>query len=219
MAMTILGCFKNAFGPVSMRLVACLILVFANWVVVAGETESGAVGELVRKVVAAAGGEARQLTVFRMKERYNSGAEYVSPGTARESVIALPDRWWLGSTERGTEPAKTVAWAWSGSLLTDAKSKIELLADITDNEKLLAGLRVTGSVTPALDMYYDKKDFSLVRVDWRNDIYRFSVMKEYDGFKYPSKCVLHKRDSGKPWFFHEVVNLERLTEIPAGLKK
>jgi len=56
-------------------------------------------------------------------------------------------------------------------------------------------------------------------VDWRNDIFRFSEPKEYDGFKYASKCVLYKRDSGKPWFFHEIVSLERLKELPEGLKK
>jgi len=88
------------------------------------------------------------------------------------------------------EPAKTVAWVWARSILTDAKSKVELIADITDNDKLLAGLRV----------------------DWRNDTFRFSEPNEYGGFKYPSKCVLYKRDSGKQWFFHESVSLERLKE-------
>jgi len=212
-------CCKIARRDVRFCLAVCLILFGANNAALAEESASSAAQELVRKAVSAAGGEAQQLKLFRMKERYSSGTEYVSPGTARESVIEIPDRWWLGTTERGKEPAKTVAWAWTRCILTDAKSKVELIADITDNDKLLAGLRVTVSVTPALEMYFDKNDHSLVRVDWRNDIFRFSEPKEYDGFKYPSKCVLYKRDSGKPWFFHEIVSLERLKKLPEDLKK
>ena len=83
----------------------------------------------------------------------------------------------------------------------------------------MAGLRVTGSVTPALDMYFDKTNFQLDRIDWRNDIYRFSEWKEHDGAKYPSKCVMYRRNSGVPWFYHEIISVERLKELPSGLKR
>lgn len=175
--------------------------------------------ELVSKVIAAAGGEDKLLKRFRMEELYNAGKERVSPGTSRVSVVEPPQSWWIGTSERGQEPAKFTTWAWTLGILIDPKSKLELIPDVTDSEQELAGLRVTESVDPALDMYFDKTSHELVRVDWRKDIYRFSDWKEYDGTKYPSKCAMFRRDSGEPWFYHEIVTIERLTELPEGLKR
>ena len=173
--------------------------------------------ELVSKVIAAAGGEENLLTLFRIEERFNTGKERVSPGTSRVSVVEPPKSWWIGTKERGEEPAKITVWAWTLGVLKDTESKIELIPDVTDNEKVLAGLQVTGSVAPAIDMYFDNTTHELVRVDWRNDIYRFSEWKEYDGTKYPSKCAMFRRKTGEPWFFHEIVTIERLKELPEGL--
>lgn len=175
--------------------------------------------KLVSKVIAAAGGDEKLLTLFRMEERYSAGKEFVPPGTARVSVVEPPKSWWIGTNERGTEPAKITAWAWTLGVLKDPKSKLELLPDITDNEKSLSGLRITESVDPAIDMYFDKETDGLVRVDWRNDIYRFSDWKDFDGTKYPAKCAMFRRNSGEPWFFHEIVTIERLQELPEGLQR
>ena len=175
--------------------------------------------ELVSTVVEAAGGEEALLKLFRMEERYNSGKERVSPGTSRVSVVEPPDSWWIGTKERGAEPAKITTWAWTLGVLNDPKSKLELLPDMTDGEKSLTGLRITESVDPAIDMYFDKSTCELVRVDWRNDIYRFSEWKDFDGTRYPAKCAMFRRNSGEPWFFHEIVAIERLKELPEGLKR
>ena len=175
--------------------------------------------KLVSKVIAAAGGDDKLLTLFRMEERYNAGKAAVTPGTPRVSVVEPPKSWWIGTKERGTEPAKITAWAWTLGVLKDPRTKLELLPDMTDNEKSLAGLRITESVDPALDMYFDKENYELVRVDWRNDIYRFSDWKDFDGTKYPSKCAMFRRNSGEPWFFHEIVTIERLQELPEGLQR
>ncbi len=175
--------------------------------------------QLVSKVISAAGGDEKLLTLFRMEERYNSGKERVSPGTARVSVVEPPNSWWIGTNERGQEPAKITTWAWTLGVLKDPKSKIEIIPDVTDKEKELVGLRITDTVDPAIDMYFDKTTHELVRVDWRNDIYRFSEWKEYDGTKYPAKCAMFRRDSGEPWFFHEILKIERLKELPAELKR
>jgi len=186
---------------------------------VADDSTTSTEKELVSKVIAAAGGEDKLLKLFRMEELYNAGKERVSPGTSRVSVVEPPKYRWIGTSERGQEPAKITAWAWTLGVLIDPKSKIELIPDVTDNEKELTGLRVTVSLDPAIDMYFDKTTHELVRVDWRNDIYRFSEWKEYDGTKYPSKCAMFRRDSGEPWFFHEIVTIERLKELPEGLKR
>jgi hypothetical protein len=175
--------------------------------------------KLVSKVIAAAGGDEKLLTLFRMEERYSAGKEFVPPGTARVSVVEPPKSWWIGTKERGTEPAKITAWAWTLGVLKDPKSKLELLPDITDNEKSLSGLRITESVDPAIDMYFDKETDGLLRVDWRNDIYRFSDWKDFDGTKYPAKCAMFRRNSGEAWFFHEIVTIERLQELPEGLQR
>ena len=50
-------------------------------------------------------------------------------------------------------------------------------------------------------------------------IYRFSEWKDCDGTMYPSKCVMFRRKSGVPWFFHEILELERLKELPEDLKR
>ncbi len=200
-------------------LATLLSALTSNVVVSADDSTATPEKELVSKVIAAAGGQDKLLKRFRMQELYNAGKERVSPGTSRVSVVEPPQSWWIGTSERGQEPAKFTTWAWTLGILIDSKSKLELIPDVTDSEQELAGLRVTESVDPALDMYFDKTSHELVRVDWRKDIYRFSDWKEYDGTKYPSKCAMFRRDSGEPWFYHEIVTIERLTELPEGLKR
>ena len=192
---------------------------FACFTLRSAEQEPATVPELVKQVIWAAGGESKLLKLFRMKEQYNAGATLLTPGTPRTSVVEPPKFWWIGNKERGVEPAKITTWAWTLGALTDPKSKIDVLADITDNEKILLGLRITGTVDPALDMYFEKETLQLMRVDWRDDIYRFSEWKDCDGTMYPSKCVMFRRKSGVPWFFHEILELERLKELPEDLKR
>jgi len=211
------------FFMTSRRVLCCCTLLLtvlaSNITGIADESAASPEMELVEKAIAAAGGEEKLLTLFRMEERYNAGKERVSPGTSRVSVVEPPKSWWIGTSERGQEPAKITAWAWTLRVLKDPESKLKLIPDLIDSEKELAGIQVTGSVDPALDMYFDKTTHELVRVDWRNDIYRFSEWKEYDGTKYPAKCAMFRRTSGEPWFFHEIVAVERLKELPAGLKR
>ena len=197
----------------------CLSVLTVKSTGIADDSAASPEKELVSKVITAAGGEEKLLTLFRMEERYNSGKERVSPGTSRVSVVEPPKSWWIGTNERGQEPAKITTWAWTLGVLKDEKSTLALIPDVTDSEKELTGIQVTGSVDPAIDMYFDKMTHELVRVDWRNDIYRFSEWKEYDGTKYPAKCAMLRRDSGEPWFFHEIVTIERLKELPEGLKR
>lgn len=178
---------------------------------------------LVEKALAAVGGKDKLLKIFRFKEIFHFGdkpepAEGKKRST-RESIFSQPDKWWLGKKERGAEPAKDDVRAWSLDLLVDEKSKFEIIPDLTDEGKTCAGLRVSGSVTPAMDFYFDKETTLLHRLDWRGDFYRFSDWKEHDGLRYASKTIIFKKKDGKPWFFHEVTALERLAELPEGLVK
>ena len=210
---------QTLFNQVIGHFVLLTMLLTFSGTCRADDSAGAAEKELVGKVVAAAGGEASLLKLFRIEERYNSGKERVSPGTSRVSVVEPPKSWWIGTKERGAEPAKITTWAWTLGVLNDPKSKLELLPDMADGEKSLAGLRITESVDPAIDMYFDKSTYELVRVDWRNDIYRFSDWKDFDGTRYPAKCAMFRRNSGEPWFFHEIVAIERLKELPEGLER
>lgn len=178
---------------------------------------------LIEKVVNAVGGKDKLLKIFRMKEVFHFGN---TPEPAegkkrsnRESILEMPNLWWVGKKERGGEPAKDDVRAWSLDLLVDEKSKIEPLADLTDEGRTCFGLKVSGSVTPAMDFYFDSETALLKRLDWRGGIYRFSDWKEHDGVKYASKTVILKAKDNKPWFYHEVLELERLAKLPDGVVK
>jgi hypothetical protein len=176
---------------------------------------------LAAKAIAAAGGETKLLRVFRMKERFNSGPALADPEKAgkRESFVEAPQYWWLGGKDRDGEPAKFDVWAWTLVALTDPKTLIESLPGVDENGKTTLALRLTGTIDPALDLHFDPATHRLVRMDWRNDIYRFSDWREHDGAGYHAKTVMHKRKTNEPWFYHEILEIERLTEAPANLPR
>lgn len=91
---------------------------------------------LVEKAVNAVGGKDKLLKIFRIKEIFHFGS---TPEPAegkkrspRESILSQPDKWRIKNKERGTEPAKDDARAWSPDLLVDEKSKFEIIPDLAD---------------------------------------------------------------------------------------
>ncbi|MDZ4406018.1 hypothetical protein [Prosthecobacter sp.] len=178
---------------------------------------------LVDKAINAVGGKDKLLKIFRIKEIFHFGsmpepAEGKKRST-RESILEMPGWWWIGKKERAIEPAKDDVWAWTLGILVDEESKIEVIPDLTDEGKSCFGLKVSGSVIPAMSFYFDQETALLKRLDWRGDIYRFSEWKEHDGVKYASKTIIFKVKDNKPWFFHEVTEIERLAKLPEGLAK
>jgi hypothetical protein len=176
----------------------------------------------VANAVKAAGGEDKLLKLFRIKERLNVSSDPEKKGNERVSVLEPPNYWWLGKKERvkdEKEPATFLVWAWTLGALTDPNSKVEIIPDINDEDKPAFGLRISESIKPPMDLYFDKTDRLLLRIDWRADIHRFSNWKEHDGVKYPAKCVGYKKASGKPWYFSEILEIERLKELPEGLTR
>lgn len=177
---------------------------------------------LVEQVVQAAGGRDKLLKLFRIKERLNVTPDPEKPGKERVSVLEPPKYWWVGKRERVSqdkEPATFLVWAWTLGPLTDPESKLEVLAEVIESEQPAFGLRVSGTVDPPMDLYFDKATNRLIRIDWRSDIHRLSEWKDHDGVTYPAKCVGYKKASGKPWYFSEILELERLNELPAGLAR
>jgi hypothetical protein len=159
--------------------------------------------------------------VFRIQETFHFGAtpepDAGKKRSLRDSILSQPDMWWINKKERGPDPAKDDARAWSLDLLVDEKSRFEVIPDIVDEGRKCVGLRITGSVTPAMSLYLDQETLLLRRMDWRSDFYRFSEWKEYDGLRYASRTVIFKTKSGKAWFFHDITELERLAQLPTGL--
>lgn len=176
---------------------------------------------VIAKVVAVVGGEEKLLKIFRIGEIFHFGDKPEPPEgknrSTRESVLEMPDGWWLKGAERGDEPAKYDVWAWTLGILIDPASKVELATDFTDEGVDCFGLKVSGSITPEMTLFFNKQTSLLKRIDWRSDYYRFSDWKEHDGVKYAAKSVLFKIKDDKPWFFHEITSIERLAALPEGL--
>lgn len=176
--------------------------------------------KLVTQVVDAAGGEDKLLKLFRIREQISLGSNPEKKGKVRVSVLEPPEYWWLGKRQRDAEePARYLAWAWTLRILTAPQSKVDVLEEITENDRLAFGLRVSGSVTPPMDLYFDRKDSRLVRIDWKKSIHRLSDWKEQNGVKYPAKCTGYKMKSNNAWYFSEILELEPLTELPEGLSR
>lgn len=190
--------------------------------IVASEPDAKVV---VQQVVDAAGGEEKLLRLFRTRETVNASSDPKKKVPERVSVYEPPQYWWTGNKERvknelmPDEPATFLVWAWTLGILIDPTSKLEVIPEILESDKPALGLRVSQSVKPPMDIYFDQAEKRLVRIDWRNDIHRFSDWKEHDGVKYPSKCIGYKKSTGKPWYFSEIIELERLKELPAGLMR
>ena len=112
---------------------------------------------LAAKAIEAAGGEAKLLRVFRMKERFNSGPALADPAKAntRESILEAPQYWWLSGKDRDGEPAKFDVWAWTLVALTDLKTAMETVPGVEENGKTTLALRLTGSIEPAMDLHFD----------------------------------------------------------------
>lgn len=180
---------------------------------------------LVKQAIAAAGGDEKLLKLFRSRETVNVSSDPEKKVPERVSVYEPPTHWWNGKNERvkdekkPDEPAIFLVWAWTLGMLTDPATQLEIIPEVVESDKPSVGLRVSGTVTPPMDLYFDKADSRLVRIDWRSDIHRFSEWKEHDGVKYPAKCVGYKKATGKPWYYSEILELERLKELPEGLKR
>ena len=180
---------------------------------------------LSRQVIAAVGGEDILLRLFRTRETVNVSSDPEKKVPERVSVYEPPKYWWTGKRERvknetmPDEPATFLVWAWTLGVLTDPATQLETLPEIVEQDQPVVGLRVSGTISPPLDLYFHNSSHLLQRIDWRSDILRFSDWKEHDGVKYPAKCIGYKKASGKPWYFSEIIELERLQTIPEGLQR
>jgi len=208
-----------------MRIVCLVALCWVSCLSDSGTTSEPDLTTVVKQIFTAVGGEDKLLRLFRTRETVNVSSDPEKKVPDRVSVYEPPKYWWTGKNERvkneakPDEPATFLVWAWTLGILTDPASKLEVLPDVVESNRPAIGLRVSGTVTPPMDLYFDKAESRLVRIDWRSDIHRFSDWKEFDGVKYPAKCAGFKKGTGQPWYFSEIIELERLKDLPEGLKR
>lgn len=184
---------------------------------------SAAAQPLVARALAAIGGPAVQLRWFTFKDRVLLGATDTGFGAKRESVMDAPAHWWLktpaGYSERKDEPAVFLVWAWTLRALTDAGATVDVVPAVKDGETELWGLRVSGPVKPAMELYFAKGTDVLARIDWRSDIHRFTDWKTHaSGVKYPARVVGHKKADNRIWYFDDVLEVTPLKELPEKLR-
>lgn len=175
--------------------------------------------KLVDAAFQATGGKDKVLTLFSMKEQLILGPDGKKKGSPRSSVLEPPNYWWLGGKDRAGEPAKLLVWVWTLGAFADAKSKLAAVPELRDGEATLVGLELTGSVDPAMKVYFDKKTGLIARIDWKGSLHRFSEWKELDGLKYPSRTIGSYAAGDKPWYQTDITEIVRLKELPEGLKR
>lgn len=200
-------------------LLLCVVLSLCADSVVRAE---GVPKQVVQETLAAIGGEEKILRLFRMKEMLALGADPTKKGSARTSVLEPPAHWWLGTKDRvvqDKEPATFLVWAWTLGALADPKSQLETLPDSEHEGRKLYGISVGGTITPAMKCYFDRETKRLATIEWRSDRHVFSDWKQVDGTWYPTKCVGYKLKDNARWYHTEIVELERLSELPAGLSR
>jgi len=178
----------------------------------------------MQKAIQAAGGRTNLLGCFTFKDHVRLGEKDPGFGAKRESVMDAPRHWWLkapgGFSEREDEPARFLVWAWTLGALTDPVSTIEVIPDLKDGDMDLWGLRISGSVKPAMELYFSRTNDLLARIDWRSDIHRFSGWTNLPaGTKYPTSVVDYKKTTGKAWYYDDVTEVIPLKELPEKLQR
>lgn len=173
--------------------------------------------DLIRGILDAAGGEGKILRLFRFKETLVVGK---GRPVTRESIAQPPEHWWVGKRDRvleESEPAAFLVWAWTLAPLLDAQSKLELVPGTQHEDQPALGIRVSGRTEKPMVLVFDAGTKRLLRVDWRGDRNVFSDWRQHDGVWYAARVAGFKPD-GRQWYHTELLEVERLAELPAHLQ-
>jgi hypothetical protein len=174
--------------------------------------------QFAHAVVAAHGGPEKLLRVFTFTETFLlAGRE---KGTRRTSTLEPPHLWYVGKKERVKEENKGPichdVWMWTLQPLADPRSVLAPLPDTVVEGKPARGLRVGGSIEPAMSVYFDATTHDLLKIEWRGEQFHFSTPLAVDGTRVPSRCVLIGK-SGKERMRTELHEVTRLAALPPPL--
>jgi len=177
-------------------------------------------GTLAAKIVASHGGADKLLRTFTFTEVYLLAGK--DKGTERTSIIQPPNLWYVGKRERVSGENKGGVchdvWMWTLAPLVDPKTKLESLPDATIEGKAAHALKVSGSIEPSMNVFFDAATHDLMKIEWKGEQFLFSAPVAVDGTRVPSKCVLIGK-TGKERMRTELKKIERLAELPAELPK
>jgi hypothetical protein len=107
---------------------------------------------------------------------------------------------------------------WTLAPLVDPKTKLEPLPDTIIEGKVAHGLKVSASVEPPMNVFFEAATDDLMKIEWKGEQFSFSAPMEVDGTRVPSKCVLIGK-TGKERMRTELKKIERLPSLPADLPK
>ena len=175
---------------------------------------------LANRIVASHGGADKLLRTFTFTEVYVLGGK--EKGTERTSIVQPPHLWYVGKRERVSQENKGGVchdvWMWTLGPLVDPKTRLESLPDATIEGKAVHGLKVSGTIEPAMHAFFDAASDDLVKIDWKGEQFFFSSPLDVDGTRVPSKCILIGK-TGKERMRTELKKIERLPSLPADLPK
>ena len=175
---------------------------------------------LAQKIIASHGGSSALLRTFTFTEVFRLAGK--EKGTERTSTLQPPLLWYVGKTERVSEENKGGVchdvWMWTLAPLVDPATKLEALPDTMVEGKPARGLKVSGSLKPAMDVFFDAATDDLLKIEWKGEQFLFSAPMPVDGTRVPSQCVLIGKN-GKERMRTELKKIERLSELPMALPK
>jgi len=176
------------------------------------------VSELAQKIVSSHGGADKLLRTFKFTEVYLLAGK--DKGTERTSTLKPPNLWYVGKTERVSEQNKggvcNDIWMWTLAPLVDPKTKLEPLPAANVEGKPALGLKVSVSIEPSMNVFFDAASYDLLKIEWKGEQFFFGAPMEVDGTRVPSECLLIGK-SGKERMRTELKKIERLLSLPSDL--
>ena len=170
---------------------------------------------LAQKIIASHGGPSALLRTFTFTEVFRLAGK--EKGTERTSTLQPPHLWYVGKTERVSEENKGGVchdvWMWTLAPLVDPATRLEALPDTSIEGKPARGLKVSGSLKPAMNVFFDAATDDLLKIEWKGEQFLFSAPMPVDGTRVPSQCVLIGKN-GKERMRTELKKIERLSALP-----
>jgi hypothetical protein len=201
--------------PIKSIVIAAALLALQP---LSAQTPAADARSVADKIVASHGGADKLLRTFTFTEVYLLAGK--DKGTERTSTLQPPNVWYVGKRERVSEENKGGVchdvWMWTLAPLVDSKTKLEALPDATIEGKAAHGLKVTSSIEPPMNVFFDAATDDLVKIEWKGEQFLFSAPMVVDGTRVPSKCVLIGK-TGKERMRTELKKIERLQALPAEL--
>ncbi len=216
----------------SVSRVACICALFVTWIASGDVRADDAAKVLAAQVIERAGGEAKLLKLFRMREQVHITNKPLPTPAAdakenRVSIVEVGGDWWLTGKPRGKDKVRVLCWAWSLRLLLAPNARLSTLPETEVAGKPSVGLKVEGATKDPVDLWFEKETMSLVAIDYTDTRHVFSHWTETSaGHRYAAEVhgyrfanVAEKKTSETQWYQSHILELTPLDELPEELKK